>query len=265
MHRHYRLLISILLFSSFLLPACGQDKAAPSSSESRDTLSQVSTIDSLMAGNYDGIETAEQIFTKGDFGIGTFDGLDGEMVMLNGIVYQVEDSGMVTLPENGITLPFAAVTYFDTDVSQAVGQVQDLDTLKNMLDQMIVKKDRFYAIRIDGTFSTIEVRSVPKQQKPYPILSEVTKNQPIFNYESVNGSLIGFWCPEYVGSVNVPGYHLHFISDDRSKGGHLLNVSISSATIALDETRFFAMELGENSLSGSEIIDAQGEMDKVEK
>lgn len=242
------------------LTACAQSSLP----ETRDTLYQVSTIDSLMAGNYDGIKTAGQVLKKGDFGIGTFDALDGEMVMLNGRIYQVKDSGMVEKPSAEIKLPFTAVTYFDADATQTVDQVQDLDTLKAILDKLIVKKDRFYAIRVDGLFSKVEVRSVPRQQKPYRILSEVTKNQPVFDYENVRGTLVGFWCPAYVGSVNVPGYHLHFISEDFTKGGHLLNVSFTNASVTLDETRFFEMELGENSQQAGGIADPQGEIDKVE-
>jgi acetolactate decarboxylase len=257
--------ILMILLSSILLSACTKNDAPVSTSETRDTLYQVSTINSLMAGNYDGIESVTQISKKGDFGIGTFDSVDGEMVMLNGIIYQIKASGKVETPDGAVKLPFSAVTYFDVDTSQDVTQVQNLDALKAVLDKMIVKKDRFYAIKVDGLFSQIKARSVPKQQKPFPILSEVTKKQAVFNYENVKGTLVGFWCPDYVGSVNVPGYHLHFISDDRTKGGHLLDVSFSNANIQMDESPFFQMELGENTQQVGGIKDTQGEIDKVEK
>jgi acetolactate decarboxylase len=247
------------------LSACVPAVNSPAAPESRDTLYQVSSINSLMAGNYDGILSAEQVSKKGDFGIGTFEAVDGEMLMLNGVIYQVKDSGAVVTPSGTIKLPFTAVTYFDADLSQDVKTVQNLDGLKALLDPMLAKKDRFYAIKIDGIFDHVKVRSVPKQEKPYPVLSEVTKKQAVFEYQAVSGSLVGFWCPDYVGSVNVPGYHLHFISDDRTKGGHLLDVSFSKANVKLDETRFFEMELGESVQADSGVKDAQGEMDKVEK
>jgi len=257
-HRAYSLLALIVI--SFILAAC----SAPASPETRDTLYQVSTINSLMAGNFDGIKTIEDVSKRGDIGIGTFDTLDGELVMIDGIVYKVKSSGVVEKPDVKVTLPFSAVTFFDVDNSAELGPVKDLDELKAALDKMIVKKDRFYAFRIDGTFTTVQTRSVPPQQKPYPILSEVTKNQVVFNFESVKGSLIGFWCPDTVGSINVPGYHLHFISDDRTQGGHLLNISFESAKAMSDETRFFDMEIGEPAASGN-ISDAGAEIDKVEK
>ncbi len=254
-----------LVFNLLMLAACSKAETVNANPEVRDTLYQVSTIGSLMAGNYDGIKTVEQVSQKGDLGIGTIDGLDGEMLMLEGVVYQVKDSGAVVKPGADATVPFTAVTFFDTDLSQNIEQVQNLDDLKAILDKMIIKKDRFYAFRIDGLFNTVQVRSVPKQSKPYPVLSEVTKKQAVFNYENLKGSLIGFWCPDYVGSVNVPGYHLHFISDDRTKGGHLLNVNISQATAKLDETRFFEMELGETAQKNANFTDTQKEIDRVEK
>jgi acetolactate decarboxylase len=240
-----------------------QDEAM--SPADRDTLYQISTLDSLIAGNYDGIETAAQVLAKGDFGIGTFEGLDGEMVALDGVIYQVKATGAVEEPDEDIMIPFSSVTYFDMDTIYDVGQVDDLDALKALLDPMIVKKDRFYAIRLDGDFSAIKVRSVPKQEKPYPVLSEVTSSQPVFDYQDVSGTLVGFWCPDYVGSVNVPGYHLHFISDDRTLGGHLLEISFADAKVMIDETRFFSMTLAEDAAQEGDILDAQKEIDKVEK
>jgi acetolactate decarboxylase len=260
MQNHRTRLVIISILFSLGLASC----SAPATPEARDTLYQVSTINSLMAGNYDGIKTIQDISKKGDTGIGTFDTLDGEMVMIDGIVYKVKSSGVVEKPDVKVTLPFSAVTYFDVDNSTDLGPVKNLDDLKAALDKMIVKKDRFYAFRVDGTFATVQTRSVPAQQKPYPILSEVTKKQAVFNFENVKGSLIGFWCPDTVGSINVPGYHLHFISDDRTKGGHLLNISFDSAKAMIDETRFFEMEIGESSAVGN-INNAGEEINKVEK
>ena len=264
MKSHLRLFTAIILLSGLVLSACAANTPT-SSAEARDTLYQASTLNSLMAGNYDGVEPASEMLKHGDLGLGTFDKLDGEMIVLDGKVYQAKADGKVATPQSSIELPFLAVTYFDADINQETGAIESLDALKALLDQLIVKKDRFYAIRIDGTFETVEVRSVPAQEKPYPILSEVTKNQAVFDYQNVKGTLVGFWCPDYVGGVNAPGYHLHFISDDRSMGGHLLAVKISSATIKLDETASFEMELGDNNVQGGNITDIQSEIEKVEK
>lgn len=262
MQKHFRFSFILTLYLSVLFSACAPLAPSP---ETYDTLYQVSTLDSLTAGNYDGIITDKELLSKGNFGLGTFDKLDGEMLVLDGKVYQVKASGKVETPPDSIMTPFSAVTYFENDISQDVAQVQDFDALKAMIDQMIIKKDRFYAIRVDGTFAKIKTRSVPPQEKPYPILSEVTKNQSVFNFENVKGSVIGFWCPSNIGTINAQGYHLHFISDDRNQGGHLLDISFDKATINLDETRFFELEIGEAAQQDGGIEDRQAEIDKVEK
>ncbi|MCE1253502.1 MAG: acetolactate decarboxylase [Anaerolineae bacterium] len=261
MKKTLSLLIAIILVLSLLLSAC----ASATISVNTETLYQTSTLNSLMAGNYDGVETISDVLKHGDTGLGTFDKLDGEMIVLDGKVYQVKSTGKVESPDSSIKTPFMAVTHFDADINQQTGPINDLDTLKKELDQLILKKDRFYAIRINGQFDAVQVRSVPPQEKPYPVLSDVTKNQPVFDYTNIKGTLVGFWCPEYVGGINAPGYHLHFISDDRSKGGHLLAVKINNATITLDETANFEMELGNNNQQTGNISDIQSEIEKVEQ
>lgn len=265
MRKHYTILIPLFILFSLFFTGCAQMHEEVLSPAERDILYQISTLDSLIAGNYEGIETAAQVLEKGDFGIGTFEGLDGEMVALDGTIYQIKATGAVEEPDEDIMVPFSSVTFFDADTSYKISEVENLDALKALLDPMTEKKDRFYAIRLDGDFSAVKVRSVPKQEKPYPVLSEVTSSQPVFDYEEVSGTLVGFWCPDYVGSLNVPGYHLHFISDDRTMGGHLLEISFADAQVMIDETRFFSMTLSEEAAREGDIVDAQDEIDKVEK
>ena len=252
-------LISISLFSG-----CTKNTTANKLSDQRDTLYQVSTINSLLAGNYDGFRSVGELKANGDFGIGTFDTLDGELVMIDKKVYKIKATGKVEEMANSIAVPFAAVTYFDKDTSTEVTNINNYDSLQQELDKLIENKDLFYAIRIDGPFKYLKARSVPKQEKPYPVLSEVTKNQPTFEYTNIAGSLIGFWCPAYVGGINVPGYHLHFIADDRSKGGHLLEVSFDEASVYFDKTDAFSMDLPQSSVEG-DISDIEQEINKVEK
>ena len=173
--------------------------------------------------------------------------MNGEMILLDGQMYQVKDSGKVQIPAASTKLPFAAVTFFNADYSEDINQVQNFDALKAAIDQMIVKKDRFYAIRVDGVFNQIQVRSESQQQKPYPSLTDALKNQDVFNYKNVKGTLVGFWCPNDIGTLNVVGYHFHFISDDYSQGGHVLDVNINTATVKLDEISFVSIDLGDGA------------------
>jgi acetolactate decarboxylase len=115
--------------------------------------------------------------------------------------------------------------------------------LEAALDKLIVHKDAFYAIRIDGVFQQIKVRCPPKQQKPYPALADALKNQVFFEYQDIKGTVVGLWSPAYVGEVNTAGYNLHFISADHTKGGHLVEGALTEARVSLDETRSFDMVL----------------------
>lgn len=218
--------------------------AAEPAAQGSDTLYQVATYDALSTGEYDGLVTIGWLKERGDLGMGTFDGLDGEMVMVDGIVYQVTSTGAVSVAPDASMAPFADVTTFDRDIVQDLASIPSMAALQSALDKLIVRKDAFYAIRVDGLFQHVKVRSVPKQTKPYPELSEALKGQTYFEYENITGTAAGFWSPDYVGGVILPGYHLHFISADRSKAGHLLEASIANAQAGLDETRSLNMVLG---------------------
>lgn len=267
MKRNINFTVLVLIICLSILSGCTNNTSNTSQdtlSKEKDTLYQVSTINSLLAGNYDGFQSIGELKKNGDVGIGTFDTLDGELVMIDKKVYKVKDTGVVEEVEDSIKTPFAAVTFFEKDISKELIQISSFNSLTQELDNLIENKELFYAFRIDGVFQYVKTRSVPKQNKPYQILSEVTKNQPTFEYTDIKGSLIGFWCPEYVGGVNVPGYHLHFISEDRIKGGHLLDIRFDKASAYADVTGSFDMDLSQLSVSGS-ISDVQKEIDKVEK
>ncbi len=209
----------------------------------RDTVFQVSTIDALMSGLYDGDATIADVIRHGDFGIGTLDKLDGEMVILDGKVYQVTSDGAVHTVPGTMTTPFAAVTFFEPDLSIPVAGTTDYARLRDYVGGRLPTQNIFYAVKIEGTFDMIKVRSVPKQSKPYPPLTDVVKNQPVYTLHNVKGTLVGFVCPAFAKGVNVPGWHLHFISDDRTAGGHLLDFSAHDLTVRLDETPSLSLYL----------------------
>lgn len=257
-----RYLIILVCFSLVML-SVGCAKTTDTS-EDRDTLYQVSTISSLLAGNYDGFVTVGELKKNGDIGVGTFDRLDGEMMVLDGEVYQIDSKGNVMKIKDEVTTPFAEVTMFDEDSSQSLASIDSIETLQKQLDKLIINKDLFYVFRIDANFEYMKTRSVPKQEKPYPILSEVTKNQSIFEFQDVKGTVVVVWCPEYIGGVNVAGYHMHFISDDRTKGGHLLELSFQQGEVYGDEVKGFEMHLS-NEVAKGALTDIENEINKVEK
>lgn len=244
--------------------AATTNSSSDAAATKEETLFQASTINSLLAGNYDGFMSFAELKQHGDVGIGTFNALDGELVMIDKTVYKVKASGAVEEVPDTDTTPFAAVTYFDEDATKSLGPTASLEALELELDKMMSDPASFYLFRIDGTFNTIKARSVPSQEKPYPVLSEAVKNQSIFEYQKIPGTLVGLWCPEDIGGLNVKGYHFHFISDDRSKGGHLLDVSFDSATALVDQTDGFFMTLSPTTPEGT-VTDADSAIDAVEK
>ena len=232
-----------------------------------DVLFQVSTIDALMQGVFDGFYSFDDLMDQGDFGIGTFDALDGEMVALDGEYYQVRADGVAYPVQGDMTAPFAAVTRFEADQTAALENAGNFTELARQIDRHLPSPNAFYALRIDGTFPYVQTRSVPAQEKPYPRLAEAVEDQSVFNLTNVTGSVVGIWSPDFVKGVNVPGYHLHFITEDRKAGGHILEIQVSNATAQVDVTAGFAMQLPSSgdfynvNLSG----DLQEELERIEK
>lgn len=234
--------------------------------EGGDVLYQVSTINALLDGGYDGIATYGSLRKHGDIGIGTFDKLDGESIMLDGVVYQAMADGKVRLVPDTMTAPFACVTFFQADETLALKDVKTLEALKTALDAKLSIKSVFYAVKIDGLFTAVKYRSVPKQSKPYPRLAEVAKTQPIFERRDIKGTLVGFWCPELAQALNVPGWHLHFLSDDRQSGGHLLDCDMIAGRAQFDLTsEFFVMLPMSGADAGGPVVDRAAELKAVEQ
>jgi len=232
-----------------------------------DVLFQVSTIDALMQGVFDGFYSFNDLEAQGDFGIGTFDALEGEMIALDGEYYQVRADGAAYPVQSDMTTPFATVTRFEVDQSAPVENAANFTELAQQIDKHLPSPNAFYALRIDGTFPYVQTRSVPAQEKPYPRLAEAVENQSVFNFTNVTGSVVGIWAPDFARGMNVPGYHMHFITEDRKAGGHILEIQVSDATAQVEVTPGFAMQLPSSGdfydvdLSG----DLQEELERIEK
>jgi acetolactate decarboxylase len=232
-----------------------------------DILFQVSTIDALLQGVFDGFYSFDDLKTHGDFGIGTFDSLNGEMIALDGDYYQVKVDGVAYPVQGNTTTPFSTVTYFQADQIIAIENASNFTELSRQLDEKLPSKNAFFALRIDGTFPYIKTRSVPKQEKPYPRLADAVKNQSVFEFTNVTGTVVGIWAPEFSKGLNVPGYHLHFITADRKAGGHILDLKIDEAEAKVDITAGFAMQLPtKGDFYNVDLTqDLQSELSKIEK
>jgi acetolactate decarboxylase len=201
-----------------------------------DDLYQISTLEALFEGRYDGIRDVDDLMARGDTGLGTFEGLDGEMIVYGGNCYQVTSEGVVQVAPGDLGVPFACVGYMDVDLSFEVNASMNMSELDAYISKKLPSNDTFYIIEIQGHFDNVLTRSVPKQVKPYPPLEDVIENQTKFTYNDINGTIVGIWCPSYIGEMNAAGFHFHFISEDRTMGGHLLDCEITSGILSLDDT-----------------------------
>jgi acetolactate decarboxylase len=179
-------------------------------------------VNALVEGIYKERFPLEKLRGHGDFGLGTFDGLDGEMVLLDGRFYQIAGSGVVReVTEPGAT-PFACVTTWTPASHDELPGELTFDAFLDWLLTLLPSPNLIYALRIEGTFADVKVRSVPRQENYRPLV-EVAREQPEFTFAEVHGTLAGFFTPSFLESLSVPGLHLHFLSTDRTQGGHLLS------------------------------------------
>ncbi|AAK80909.1 acetolactate decarboxylase [Clostridium acetobutylicum] len=227
---------------------------------------QMSTINALVSGLYDGCASLKKLLTKGDFGIGTFKDLDGELTLLDGIFYRTKPDGSIYVCSENDSVPFAVITKLENYNTENIEACNSYEALKETLDGFIDSKNIFYAFYIKGSFNYVKTRTVVKQSMPYKPMAEVVKNQPVFNYENVKGHIVGFRCPDYVEGLNVPGYHFHFLSDDKKFGGHVSDISVKNAEVFIQNCLCFRMELPQSeSFYSMKVENRNDEISKVEK
>jgi acetolactate decarboxylase len=204
---------------------------APTSSHNAVYLS--APINALVAGLYVENTTIGHIKQHGDFGLGTFNFLDGEMVVLDGCVYQIRSDGHVCQVADNEQSPFACVTFFKPDTIEELNSSDGAKSrFYDVLDNLIPSRNMLYAIRVDGTFNHVKTRVVPRSDNYRPLV-EATKNQPVFDFDNVRGCLAGFYTPGFMESLNAPGYHMHFLTEDRQHGGHLIECALGSVRIGI--------------------------------
>lgn len=191
-----------------------------------------SPINAVLEGLYEANTTMAELKSHGDFGIGTFNDLDGEMIMVDGQIYQMDINGCAHSVDDDERTPFAAVCRFKAISTDPIDQPVDADQFDNLLDKCLPSRNMMYAIRIEGLFSKVRTRAVKKTAN-YTPLAEATSAQKESIFENVEGTLVGFYTPDFIPSVNVPGYHFHFIMADRTHGGHLLECGLSKGSVAI--------------------------------
>lgn len=196
------------------------------------TLFQVSTSTALVEGIYRGAVTVAELRRHGDFGLGTFEGIDGEMIALDGRFWQVRSDGSVRAAADDASSPFAVVTHFRPERTRTLEPAPDLATLLAALDELRDSANLFYALRVRGRFARVHTRAMCRTADGVP-LAQAAAHQPEFHLSDVAGTAVGFWSPDYARAFEVPGHHLHFLTDDAAAGGHLLGC-VADGPLALD-------------------------------
>lgn len=207
---------------------------------------QVSVINALMLGQYDGQMGITEMLQYGNFGVGTLDHLDGELIVLDGTAYQVRGDGKVVEVGPDRSTPFVAVTSFEEDGAFPCPPVGSLTALEAYLNETLPQKNNFVAIRVEARFNSLTLRSVHRQDPPYKPLAEVAKSQSVWTHENLGGTLVGIRSPAWVDGLNVPGYHWHFLSEDHKIGGHLLDCRVRDGQVRYDVCGDWLLKLSES-------------------
>jgi acetolactate decarboxylase len=206
-------------------------------------LFQASTIGALLEGAFDGDVTFEELAEHGDLGLGTLNGLDGEMIAVDGRFYRADVDGFTEEILESERTPFAAMAWFEPSVERELEGPLDFAGLLAELDAIAADPEASCALRIDGEFEFVRARSVPRQYPPYLPLAEVIAEQHFFEFSEVEGSLVGFRFPDYARGLEAEGYHLHFIDADRQQGGHVLDCRTRSVVANIDLSGELHVEL----------------------
>ena len=205
-------------------------------------LFQASTIGALLDGAFDGDLSFGELAEHGDLGLGTLNHLDGEMIAVDGEFFRADVNGKATRIEPEERTPFAVVAWFEPTVEGEITAGLDHESTLAALDAM-ARSESSFAVRLDGVFDLVRARSVPRQEPPYRPLTEVVAEQHVFELRDVEGTMLGFRFPAYVEGIEVAGYHLHFISADRTRGGHVLDSRSRGLRVRFDPSDDLHVEL----------------------
>lgn len=194
-----------------------------------------SVLKALDNGVLEGNMKVGELKQHGDFGLGTFNKLNGEMVVMDHIVYRVSPEGKIIQPDDATLIPYSVITYYHQDDSLYMAGQIDYPALKEYINRRIPSRNLFYAFRITGQFEYIKCGGANMQEKPYnKSLVQMLADRPVYEARNIKGTLIGFWCPKFIGDINSVGFHLHFLADDHSIGGHLMEFGSRSLEIGYD-------------------------------
>ena len=221
---------------------------------------QHGTLGGLMRDLMDGTEKIGALLEYGDFGLGTLEGSNGEVLFLNGVIYHTDQTGTVRQLTGEEWTPYAAVTNFDSEEQFSLTDVSDDQVKTEILKK--ISHNLFAAIKVEGLFKHMHVRVAPKQEKPYPRFVEIARNQPEFEADELYGTIVGFFTPELFHGAASAGFHLHFISDDHQFGGHVLDFELTDGTVELMELAEFRQHFPTDN---ADYLNKEIKLDEIQK
>ena len=208
---------------------------------------QVSTLQALALGYSRAVINVGELMQHGDIGLGTFEDVNGEMIVVDGCCYRANEKGEVTKADSSIGVPFSSVTYFKEDRSCEFEGVDSIDRLKEMLDLRIEEDfglNSMHIVRIDGSFEKVCARSESGYRAHHVTLKDaLSKTQKDFYFDDINGTLVCVYYPDYMDGINASGWHLHFISEDKRLGGHVFDLSMKKGTAYFDKITSIEIKL----------------------
>ena len=241
-HKHLKSLSLVLIL--YVLMSCNQSNQTHQSNDSTSTSDVMTDKNTFYQYNiwwgfvnkvFDGDLTVKELKTKGDIGLGSYTKLEGELVMLDGIPYRIREDGSVSVPEDEDKIVYVDAAFFEPEFSFELNQQINFDSLRELINGKLPTKNQFYAFTIKGDFNYLKCGGLTRQEKPYTDgLDVLIPARPVFERENFPGTIVGFYCPEFIGNINVAGYHFHFISDDKTFGGHVMELEAESLTVQVD-------------------------------
>lgn len=223
--------------------------------ETEDAVHQLAPAAGFMAGVHAGPTRFGDLLRLGDFGTGALSPTDGEVIILDGVVWHADVTGKLRrLPADART-PFATLKRFVPDRQLTLPAVADFGAFARELDARLGSRNQFHAVRIDGRFQHMKLRSVPRQKPPYPNIQALLSQQRVYDASDVTGTLVGFRFPTYVAGIIMPGWHFHFVDADRKLGGHVLDLRAGPLTAQLDSSRSLSLVLPDDPLFNAAPID----------
>lgn len=208
------------------------------------------TYGALSRGNYDGDMNVAQLKQHGDFAMGNFSGLDGEMLVMDGTCYRIGAEGKLTKADDTWTIPNATATFFKPEKTISLSKAGSYQAMQANISSQLPTANIFYAMKVTGKFDWIKARTLTRINKPYPATpySTITANEPTFEFKNVNSTLLFVVVPIYAGELAYPGYHAHFINSDGKYGGHVIDCSIVSGQAEIASLPNFTVNLPQSAV-----------------